>query len=200
MDFKKQGYSLEEGQERLLLAGTVDQMIRNGRVRMVERALFDKLAEELKLGSSQLVDRNTALSLGRLLAARLILFGEVIYTEGQTQVTMRLVETETGLISASMTETFGSSDPTSAMVDRVAQGLLDKLEELYPLRGKVSGVSEDEVRLNIGKAAGASQGERFAVPDRELVLEVTAVEPDTSLARVVEGEGKPEAGDRVQAQ
>ena len=199
MDLKKQGYSLQEGQDRLLLAGIVDHMIRNGRVRMVERALFDKLAEELKLGSSQLVDRSTALSLGRLLAARLILFGEVIYAESQTQLTMRLIETETGLITASMTETFGSADPTPEMVAKVAQGLLEKLDELYPLRGKVSRVSEEEVQISIGQRAGARQGHRFAVLDRELVLEVTSVQPDTSLAWVIEGDGVPEEGDRVQA-
>jgi len=199
MDLKKQGYSLQEGQDRLLLAGIVDQMIRNGRVRMVERALFDKLAEELKLGSSKLVDRSTALSLGRLLAARLILFGEVIYSESQTQLTMRLVETETGLITAAMTESFGSSAETSAMVESLAEGLLERLEKLYPFRGKISQISGDEIQLNIGQRAGVGQGQRFAVLDRDMVLEVTSVQPDTSFARVAEGDGKPQEGDRVES-
>jgi hypothetical protein len=110
-----------------------------------------------------------------------------------------LIETETGLISASMTETFGSSDPTAEMVERVAVGLLERLEELYPLRGKVSGVSGDEVQISIGQRVGARQGDRFTVLDRELVLEVTSVQPDTSLAKVIEGDGTPEEGDRVQA-
>lgn len=134
MDLKEQGYSLQEGQDRLLLAGIVDRMIRDGRVRMVERELFDKLAEELKLGSSKLVDPSTALKLGRLLAARLMLFGEVIYGQGQTQVTLRLVETETGLITASMTETFNRSAAPAEMVEKLGDRLSDKLEELYPGR------------------------------------------------------------------
>jgi hypothetical protein len=165
---------------------------------MVERALFDKLAEELKLGSSKLVDRSTALSLGRLLAARLMLFGEVIYAEDQTQLTMRLIETETGLITVSMTASFGASAEVSDMVDNLAEGLMKKLEEKYPMRGKISLGRDDEVVLNIGERVGVGEGQVFEVLDRDVTLEVTSVQPDTSAARVTAGEGDLEEGQRVQ--
>jgi len=112
---------------------------------------------------------------------------------------MRLVETETGLITAAMTESFGSSAETSAMVESLAEGLLERLEKLYPFRGKISQISGDEIQLNIGQRAGVGQGQRFAVLDRDMVLEVTSVQPDTSFARVAEGDGKPQEGDRVES-
>ena len=99
MDFKTQGYSLQEGAGKILVFGMEDQLLQHSRVQLVERALLDKLLEELKLGTSRLVDKQTALSLGRILAAKLILIGQVVYSGPQTQVSFRLIETETGRIT-----------------------------------------------------------------------------------------------------
>ena len=47
MDFMTQGYSLQEGEDRLLAAGMTDQFIEKSRVQVVERALLDKLRREI---------------------------------------------------------------------------------------------------------------------------------------------------------
>ena len=67
MDFDAEGYSLKEGQEHLIVSGLTDQLLQHSRAQLVERALLDKLMEELKLGTSNLTDSRTALSLGYML-------------------------------------------------------------------------------------------------------------------------------------
>ena len=199
MEFRAQGYSLQEGEERLLASGIADQVLQQSRVQLVERALLDKLLQELKLGTSEMVDRNTALSLGRILAARLIVSGQILYSEAQTQVSMRLIETETGRITAAVNESFGGAAPASVLTERLSDALIEKLSELYPLRGKVENVKDNEVRLNIGVKIGARMGQQFMVIDQDVILEVIAVQSETCLTRVAKGEGVLQKGLRVKA-
>jgi hypothetical protein len=166
---------------------------------LVERALFDRLVEELKLGTSKLIDRRAALSLGRILAARLILSGQMIYVGPQVQVSMRLIETETGQIAAAVNGSFGSAVPASVLSESLSKDLLKKLTGLYPLRGKVSEVKGGEIGLNIGEMAGVRIGQRFDVIDQDVTLQITSVEKNTSLAETVNGKRILHEGDRVEA-
>ena len=46
-----------------------------------------------------------------------------------------------------------------------------------------------EVRLNIGQKVGVRIGQRFKVVNNKGTLEVSSVEPDTSLGTITKGEG-----------
>ncbi|QTA84783.1 CHAT domain-containing protein [Desulfonema magnum] len=186
-DFKTQGYATQEGQDRLIAAGIANALIEQSRIQLVERALLDKLLEELKLGTSELTDRNTALSLGKLLAARLMLSGQIICSGPQTQICLRVIETETGLISAAITETFGGSVPPSVLADTLSENLLDKLKKRYPLRGMISEIKGNEIILNIGSKTGVAIGQRFRVINNEAMMEVVSMEGDRSVAKVIKG-------------
>ncbi len=140
MDFTTEGYSLREGEARVIASGISEELLEHGGIELVERALLDRLLEELKLGTSELADGSTALSLGRILAARLILKGNIVYSGPQTQVSLRLIETETGRISAAVNQSFGSATPVSELIQRLSEGIAEKLETLYPLRGKITQV------------------------------------------------------------
>ena len=76
---------------------------------------------------------------------------------------------------------------------------IKKLNKLYPLRGKVEDVKDNEVRLNIGVKVGARMGQQFKVVDQDLILEVIAVQSETCLARIAKGEGVLQEGVRVEA-
>jgi len=199
MEFRAQGYPLQEGEERLLVFAVADQVMQQSRVQLVERALLDKLLQELKFGTSEMIDRSTALSLGRILAARLIISGQIFYSEAQTQVSMRLIETETGRISATVNESFGSAVPPSVMSETLSKKLLKKLESLYPLRCRIAEVKDKEIKLNIGAKVGVRMGQQFKLVDQDLILEVIAVQPEKCQARVVRGEGPLQKGWRVEA-
>jgi len=199
MDFEVTGCGLQQGEERLILSGVTDQLLQNTRARLVERALLDKLFRELKLGTSQLVDRSTALSLGRMLAARLILSGQVVYSGAQTQISMRIIETETGQITASVSESFAGAVPAALLTEKLSTDLVDKLKKLYPLRGKIGEVKGEAVKLNIGQQVGVKTGERFKVVGGDVTLEVTSIEPGSSVAKAAAGTQPVQTGLRVEA-
>lgn len=194
MDFQKQGYSLQEGEERLLVSGLSEALLEKSRVQLVERDLLERLLEELKLGTSELADRNSALNLGRILAAKLILFGQVVYSGPQTQVSFRLVETETGRISATVNELFGGAVPVSALTEKLSKDLLGKLVKQYPLRGKVSEVKDGEITVNLGAKQGVKTGQQFRIKDQDAVLEIREVGESESKAKAVKGDESIAAG------
>ncbi len=199
MDFEVQGYALQEGKERLLFSGIVDQVLQYRRVQLVERALLDKLLQELKLGTSKLTDSGTALSVGKILAARLILSGRLVYSESQNQVSIRLIETETGRITAAVNKSFGSFVTTSAMADSLSKKLLERIVKLYPYRGRILKVKGEEAILNIGQRVGVRKGQRFKAIDEDVTLEIISNLPDSSIAKIAEGEGGLKEGLRVEA-
>jgi tetratricopeptide (TPR) repeat protein len=199
MDFKTQGYSLQEGEERLLVSSITDQVLQHSHVQVVERALLDRLLQELKLSTSKLIDRNTALALGKIMAARLILSGQMIYAGNQTQVSMRLIETETGRVTAAINEAFGNAVPASILSEKLSENLLQRLTKLYPIRGKITGVGDDGINLNIGQKLGVQTGERFKVVETDAVLEIVAADLNTSLAKIVTGDRTLAKGYRIES-
>ncbi len=198
MDFSTQGYSLQEGEDTILTAGLTDYILQNGRIELVERALLDKLMEELKLSSTNLVDRRTALALGKLVAARMMLSGKIVYAGPQTQVSMRLIETETGRITVAVSETFPSAVTTSQLSEKLSQNLLSKIKKQYPVRGKVKQIDGGSIELNFGQSAGAAEGQQYKVLNEEIVLEIIAVQPDESVAKIVSGGKGVAEGQRVE--
>jgi tetratricopeptide (TPR) repeat protein len=198
MDFEILGHGLQEGEERLVASDIKGQLIEKSRVRIVERGILEKLMEELKLGTSRLVDKGTALSLGKIMAARVISSGQIMHAGPQTQAAVRLIETETGEVTASVSEVFVNPVSPSVMAEKLSRILLGKLQALYPLRGKIAEVREKEIILNIGQKQGVRIGQGFKVIDTDWILEVRAVQTDQSVAAVKRGYGSLQAGLRVE--
>ena len=194
MDFESLGYGLQEGEERLVASGIAGQLIEKSRVRIVERAILDKLMEELKLGTSRLVDKGTALSLGKIMAAKVISSGQIVHAGPQTQAAVRLIETETGEVTASVSEIFVNPVSPSVVAEKLSSILLEKFQALYPLRGKIQEVRETRVILNIGQNQGVRTGQHFKVVDTDWILEVMAVQADQSTATAKNEYGSLQTG------
>jgi hypothetical protein len=172
----------------MLTAGFTQHLIDGSRAQVVERSMLETLLGELKLGTSDLADRNTALRLGRILAARLMLTGKIVHRGPESQIALRLIETETGRISAAASETFPAAADVGVWVDRLSPIVVEKIKSLYPLRGMILDVTGDDIILNIGSRVGVVRGGRFRPANVNSLLEVVTVDPDRSLARVVDGE------------
>ena len=198
MDFKTKGYSIQEGEDALLLSGITEHLLEDGRVQLVERALLDKLLGELKLGSSELADRRTALAVGKLMAARLIASGTIVYSGPHTQVSLRLFETETGRITAAINATVGSAVPVSELVSRITGNLNTKLDEKYPIRGKIVSLDGDTAWINIGTNVGVVEGQTYKAVNQETILVVVAVAAEESAVRVAQDTKLPDAGQFVE--
>lgn len=197
-DFDIQGYSMNESENKLFSLTIGDVFIENSRIHVVERVILDTLLEELKFGTTDLIDRNTALTLGKIMAARLILTGKVIYSGAKAQVSMRIIETETARITTAVSETFTSTTSVSEVAGRLAHKLLDKLNTEYPIRGKIVDLDGNEATINIGGAVGVKVGDKLKIIPGNASLEVIAVQPEKSLAVIKATETPVEQNMRIE--
>jgi tetratricopeptide (TPR) repeat protein len=92
-------------------------------IKIVERVLIDRLLEELKLGSSEVANPSVSVRLGRVLAARCIAVGTIYRFETESEITMKLMDTETSEILAVITEKVKDTDS----LHHAAQGLAAKI-------------------------------------------------------------------------
>jgi curli biogenesis system outer membrane secretion channel CsgG len=96
------------------------------RLRLVERQRLHDVLNEQKLGSSVLAEEQTRLRLGRLLGARLLVFGSHMRIGDAWQLDIRVVEVETSRILASSSESGQGSDYV-AVAQRMAGELIRTL-------------------------------------------------------------------------
>jgi len=188
MDFEEAGFGLQEGQGRTVHILIRDLLTKSPRVKMVEREILDKLLNELHLGSSQLAERQTALSIGRLMAARIILPGQIQYGDGGALISIRAIDCETGLISASVVDTYNSSQTSLEIAQDMAVKITKELMAKFPLRSRVSEVNGTEIVLDIGQNLGLQNGQYFRGVDNDVIVQITSVDSDHSTAKVIRGE------------
>jgi len=164
------------------------------RARLVERNVMDKLLAELKLSSSALVDPRTALQLGRVLSARLITVGTVAGGGSEWTLTLRVIETETSTVVASIAQSYPATQSTAQVADAVAKDLASRLRKAFPLRARVTGGGKGEVVLNVGSAEGAAVGQKLLIfregagGQRDVVgeAEITEVTDRTARAKLTD--------------
>ena len=216
VDFREQGgLSERDGFATVLTTQLADQLNASGRLQVVERALVERLLEELNLGSSELADPETALSLGKVLAAKLIGTGALIYLPDSTILSLRLIDSETSAIPLVRNKSLASSGPVEKDLFELNRDILKTVISKYPLRGYVVQGTADQVVINIGAKQGVVVGTRLeAIEEQQPItykgkvlqsapkafaeLEVVKLEPDLCYARVVKGERALKTDDKVQ--
>ncbi len=213
LDFQeKGGLSERDGISIFFTSQLSDYLNSSGRVKVVERVILDKLLQELNLGSSDLADRQTALKLGRVLAAKLISAGSFYYLPAYTLLSMRMIDTETSAIAMVENRRLQSIDTGLLELNRK---ILKTIIEKYPLRGYIiQPEGSGQVLINIGARQGVVMGSRFkAVVEAEPiiykgrklsagtkkigVIEVVKVEPDLAYCKVVEKERPLKRDDKI---
>jgi hypothetical protein len=215
VDFQEKGGLAErDGYGMVLTTQLADELNASGRVKVVEREVMDRLLSELNLGSSDLADSDTALSLGRVLAAKLMATGSLLFTPGSTLLNLRLIDTETSAIPKVVTNAFATDASLTTYIHQLNRDILKTIMEKYPLKGYVVTVSGDQVMLNIGQSQGVVQGTRFQVlEDQKPIeykgkmlqqapksigeIEVVSVGPDICHARILDMERTLKQDDKV---
>lgn len=160
------GGLLREGMAEVLQAEMTQRLSATGRVSVVEREMLDKLLAELNLGSSDLADPETALKLGKLLSARLIVTGSLVQIPEGVRLSLRLIDPETSAIRITHADEMGPRKNLLALADQTAQALSKKIKEQYPLKGKIASVEEgDQVIVNLGTRHGIRPGTKLKIID-----------------------------------
>ncbi len=155
LNIKTNGITVVE--KEYILSRITDTLHDSKRVQVVERGVLDKLLEELKLSSSQLADPATALRIGRILSAKLISTGSIVRDGNEWQVSMRMIETETTLIKAALTEGLKTKEKKN-VAERLSQEILKKIRTEYPLKGRILAFEGERVVLDIGSKEGVTVG------------------------------------------
>jgi TolB-like protein len=110
-------------------------------LKVVERAKIEAILSELKLSEQQYSDPNTAVRLGRLAGAHVLVFGTLMQLDSRTmRVDARLVQTETGELLAAVKVEGRPGDIVALereLVEKLAERLELKLEESS--RAKIKG-------------------------------------------------------------
>lgn len=65
---------------------------------IIDRSVTEKIMEEQRLAASPLFDQTSAVSLGKLASADAILMGTLTAVSGESRITLKLINTETGAV------------------------------------------------------------------------------------------------------
>jgi TolB-like protein len=192
----------------------IDAVVNLDRFRVVERDKLEAVLQEQKLSRTELVDRKTALKMGRLVAAQSILTGRLIETRLGIEIVARLIDTETSEILAVM-DVYDEIKDIVALKG-LAEGLAVKIHREFPLldgivlkhKGKYifTDLGQEKVKLQrrlivfrqepiIHPATGKQLGS-----DNEIIgrARVTQVSQDSSKAELLDhAETNIESFDRV---
>lgn len=216
VDFQeKGGLNERDGFSTILMSQLADNLNASGRVKVVERVLIERLLEELNLGSSDLADQETALKLGKVLAAKLIGTGSLYYLPQGTLLNLRLIDTETSAIPQVTTKQINPQASLEKELFQLNREILRTVILKYPLRGYVVKAAEDQVMLNLGSKQGVVLGTKFEVLEEQAPItykgkslqassktiaqvEVVRVEPGLCSAKLTSKERSLKTDDKVQ--
>ncbi len=216
VDFQeKGGLNQRDGMSMVLTTQLGEQLNQSGRVQIVERLLVDRLLEELNLGSSELADPETALQIGRILAAKVVVTGALLHLPDQTLLSLRLIDTETTAIPRVLTKQLapGTMDVEKEL-ERINQQILQTIIQKYPLQGFIVQINGDQATINIGTKQGVVLGSTFeAIEEGKTLLykgkelkglpktigrlEVVQVEPDMCSVHILEQKRPLQKDDKV---
>ena len=202
LDFEEKGGMAERsGMSAVFSAELTRYLNASGRVKVVERALMDRLLSELNIGSSELADPATALKLGKILAAKLIVTGSLIHQPQATAISFRLIDTETSDIPQTTIKQLGPKSVFDQELFQFNRDILKTVITKYPLRGYIVKADNKEAVINLGASQGVVTGTTFDVLEETKPiefkgktlrsapkvigqLEVVRVEPDLAYVKV----------------
>ena len=96
--------------------------------KLVERNKLEEMIKEMKLGTTGIIDQNTAISIGKMLGANVITLGSYSLFEKRTLLTLRLVKVDTGEIIGGVVERGNDISEFDILAEKVAQKIMDSIK------------------------------------------------------------------------
>ncbi len=135
----------------------VTQLVNLRRFRVIERSALDKIMEEQKLGMTGFVDDETAVKVGKLAGADLIILGRINIEIGYAKVSARGIDTETSELIVAKEANSGNTniETIEYLVEQVA---IDIYNDLPLVEGIIMEVEDTQIILSIGSEVGVRKG------------------------------------------
>ncbi|MBN2438035.1 MAG: hypothetical protein JXL20_05475 [Deltaproteobacteria bacterium] len=139
----------------------MDALVNQNRFRMIERDKLDLILNEQKLSRTELIDRGTALRLGKLVAAASIITGSIVETRTGIEIVGRLIDTETSEV-LDTEDVYDEKKDLQTQKD-LAEGMAVKFHREFPL---IDGVVIEQK----GQHIFTDLGQDKIKPQRRLVV------------------------------
>ena len=135
----------------------ITQLVNLRRFRVIERSALEKIMEEQKLGMTGFVDDKTAVKVGKLAGADVIILGRINIEIGFAKVSARGIDTETSeLIVAKEADSGNTNIETiESLVEQVA---IDIYNDLPLVEGIIMEIEDEQIILSIGSDVGVRKG------------------------------------------
>ena len=161
---------------RALSDGLINALSQSAGIRVVERERIAEALQDLRMISEGMIDQSTAVRLGNMVGARVIVTGNILQMDDELVITARLINTETSELVA--TRANGPRGSLLAVADKLAAGVAERL--MQDNKGVLARADDRSAeRADRQKQALQNQLKGVALP-RLLVLL-----PETHLDRIV---------------
>ncbi|RLC13848.1 MAG: hypothetical protein DRI24_14810 [Deltaproteobacteria bacterium] len=202
MPFEQKG-SLSDA-SRSFQSNLTNALVNQNRFQIIERQKIDYVLQEQKLSQTDLIDKSTALRLGKLVASQSIITGSIIETQSGLEIIARMIDTETSELLASK-DVFGEEKSLPALKS-LSEGMAIKFHHEFPLieglvvqkKGKYIFTDIGDPRTKIARRLIVYREEPVKHPVTGKILgmdntiigraRVTQVMQDLSKAEVVDGD------------
>ncbi len=146
-----------------LVDNLISSFVNQDRFNLVSRGSeLEAVLREQKLSATDLVDQKTAVRIGRLVAAEMILVGTIRETPDSIEVYARMINTETSAIMSAK-DVYGQ-DKGFAHIQYLMDGLALKFKHEFPLlEGMVIKASGKEIFADFGKNQRVKKDMKFIV-------------------------------------
>jgi len=143
------------------------------RFNVLERRELHRLLDEQKLSQESIFDTQTAVRLGRMMAAETIILGDIITREQSLEIVARMVDTESSLILAEK-DIYLEGELQRGLKESI-QGLALKFKNHFPMcEGSIIAKKTDGILVNLGSATALSNGMRLlAFTESDPVIDPT---------------------------
>lgn len=109
----------------------IKKLLKDGYYDVISRDRLLLVLKELNLDTSQLADEHTRLKLGKLVGAKLMVFGDIIeITYNRMMIHLRLVEVETGKILTAVEKYYNPAPSDKSQWIKGIEGMTPELFEI----------------------------------------------------------------------
>lgn len=128
----------------------IHSLVRQDRFRIIERTRLDMILQEQNLSRTELIDRDTALRVGKLAAAHGMVTGSIMESRTGLEIVARFIDTETSEILSTV-DVYDEAKDLSGLRG-LAEGMALKFHRNFPLlSGMVIQTKGEHVITDLGK-------------------------------------------------
>ena len=128
----------------------INALVNQNRFSIVERSELETILEEQRLSRTELFDEKTALKLGKLIAAKAIIAGDIIQSKAGIEIIARMIDTETSAVLATADVYDEITDAET--LNSLSNGLAIKFHKEFPLLdGIIVQKKGSSIFTNLGK-------------------------------------------------